>query len=75
MYHNTLTFVLPLKTSTCKYIKNMLLKKKGCIERFALLQIEVGKGAMNVKETTWFILTGSNRIRGYPESMKGNIVG
>jgi hypothetical protein len=30
---------------------------------------------MNVKETTWFILTGSNRIRGYPESMKGNIVG
>jgi hypothetical protein len=30
---------------------------------------------MNVKETTWFILRGSNMIMGYPESMKGNIVG
>jgi hypothetical protein len=30
---------------------------------------------MNVKGTTWFTLPGSNRIRGYPESIKGNIVG
>jgi len=34
----------------------LFIKKKGCIKRLALLQVKGGKGPMNVKETTWFIL-------------------
>jgi len=40
-------------------IKNTFKKKKRLHRRLVLLQVKEGKGAMNVKETTWFILMGA----------------